>query len=136
MIERFADSAYFYALTMPQDEHHEAALKWSRRSRDRLVTTEYVLIEVANSLCSPPTRGLFAKLTHALRQSALVDIVPANSELTWDGIRYYIARPDKEWSLTDCISFVVMQGRGLREALTSDHHFEQAGFVALLRAQA
>jgi uncharacterized protein len=43
-----------------------------------------------------------------------------------------LSRRDKEWSLTDCISFVVMKERGLTEALTADHHFEQAGFKALL----
>jgi predicted nucleic acid-binding protein len=49
------------------------------------------------------------------------------------GIQLYDSRPDKQWSLTDCISFVVMQDRGIVEALTGDHHFEQAGFTALLK---
>jgi len=49
------------------------------------------------------------------------------------GLELYARRPDKSWSLTDCISFVVMTDRGLTEALTGDHHFEQAGFRALLR---
>ena len=50
-----------------------------------------------------------------------------------EGVRLYVARPDKDWSLTDCISFVVMRERGITEALTGDRHFEQAGFVALLK---
>jgi hypothetical protein len=49
------------------------------------------------------------------------------------GLALYAARPDKEWSLTDCVSFLVMQDHGVTEALTADHHFEQAGFVALLK---
>jgi uncharacterized protein len=49
------------------------------------------------------------------------------------GIDLYRARPDKEWSLTDCISFAVMHQYSIREALTADHHFEQAGFVPLLK---
>ena len=49
------------------------------------------------------------------------------------GLRLYEERPDKEWSLTDCLSFVVMKDENLREALTGDQHFEQAGFIALLK---
>ena len=47
-----------------------------------------------------------------------------------EGLGLYESRPDKEWSLTDCISFVVMKKEGIVEALTEDRHFEQAGFVA------
>jgi predicted nucleic acid-binding protein len=60
-------------------------------------------------------------------------MVPASQELLDRGVTLYRQRPDKDWSLTDCISFVVMRERGITEALTADHHFEQAGFVALLR---
>ena len=60
-------------------------------------------------------------------------VVPAETDLFRRGLDLYHNRPDKEWSLTDSISFVVMKDRGLTEALTGDHHFEQAGFVALLR---
>jgi hypothetical protein len=60
-------------------------------------------------------------------------IIPAEPQLYEEGIALYRARPDKDWSLTDCISFVVMKARGITEALTGDHHFEQAGFVALLK---
>ena len=56
----------------------------------------------------------------------------ATSELFERGLALYNARPDKEWSLTDCISFVVMADEGLTDALTGDRHFEQAGFTALL----
>ena len=58
--------------------------------------------------------------------------VRATSELIQRGRKLYRERADKEWPLTDCISFVVMQDHGLSEALTADHHFEQAGFKALL----
>jgi len=62
-----------------------------------------------------------------------VEIVGDEGELYERGLRLYEERPDKEWSLTDCISFVVMQRKRIKEALTGDHHFEQAGFVALLK---
>jgi hypothetical protein len=60
-------------------------------------------------------------------------MIPATQELFDRGVALYESRPDKEWSLTDCISFVVMADHGITEALTGDRHFEQAGFVALLK---
>jgi len=71
-------------------------------------------------------------LMQSLRRP-LVTIIPASDSLFEQGARLYIDRPDKGWSLTDCISFVVMEREGLLEALTADHHFEQAGFIALLK---
>jgi uncharacterized protein len=59
-------------------------------------------------------------------------IVPPTQTLFEQGIAYYAARADKDWSLTDCISFIVMAEQQITEALTGDHHFEQAGFRALL----
>ena len=60
-------------------------------------------------------------------------IVPGDDSLWERGRILFAQRPDKQWSLTDCISFVVMQDRGITEALTADHHYEQAGFVGLLK---
>jgi predicted nucleic acid-binding protein len=62
-----------------------------------------------------------------------VKIVPASHELFRHGLTLYFQRPDKKWFLTDCISFAVMAENGLKDALTGDRHFEQAGFTALLR---
>ena len=59
--------------------------------------------------------------------------MPASQGLWERGVALHAARQDKEWSLTDCLSFVVTQERGIREALTGDHHFEQAGFGVLLK---
>jgi predicted nucleic acid-binding protein len=63
-----------------------------------------------------------------------VEIVPATMEWFERGMELYEGRPDKEWSLTDCISFAVMTERGVSDALTNDHHFEQAGFRILLKS--
>ena len=68
-----------------------------------------------------------------LRSAEDIEIVPASSELFSKGFAFFTSRPDKDWSFTDCISFVVMRERGITNALTADHHFEQAGFVALLK---
>lgn len=98
-----------------------------------LVTTEFVLTEVGDGLSHPGNRARFAQLLQLLRAQADVEIVPASHELFHNGCELHAERPDKEWSLTDCLSFVVMKGRGLEQALSSDHHFEQAGFQLLMR---
>jgi predicted nucleic acid-binding protein len=73
------------------------------------------------------------RLLNDLRTDAGSEIVEPTGDLFDAGIALYNARPDKEWSLTDCISFIVMDEQRLTEALTGDHHFEQAGFVPLLK---
>jgi uncharacterized protein len=80
-----------------------------------------------------PTASALWPLYHQLTTLAALTIVPAERALMLDGLALYEARPDKEWSLTDCISFVVMKQQGILEAVTADRHFEQAGFVALLK---
>jgi hypothetical protein len=129
----FADTFYFLALSNTRDEAHSRAAAWTRTFAGRLVTTAWVLTEYANHMSNPRNRQEFIALLRDLRASDRVTIVPADQSLWDDGVRLYAARPDKEWSLTDCISFVVMERDGLRDALTGDHHFEQAGFVALLK---
>ena len=67
-----------------------------------------------------------------LRNDEDVEILSINSDLFSTAFNFYSSRIDKEWGLTDCISFVVMKKQKLTDALTADHHFEQAGFKALL----
>jgi hypothetical protein len=98
-----------------------------------LLTTEFVLIEVGDGLSFMENRLRFAHLMQLLRSQADVEIVPASSQLFRRGCELHSQRPDKEWSLTDCTSFVVMKERDIEDALTSDHHFEQAGFRLLMR---
>jgi predicted nucleic acid-binding protein len=73
-----------------------------------------------------------ARAAFAMRQRGETRIVEASADLFWRGFELYGQRTDKDWSLTDCISFVVMRDEDLTGALTGDHHFEQAGFTALL----
>jgi len=129
----FADSAFYLAVANPHDELHDAAAVLARDFRGKRVTTDFVLVEVGNFLARSDDRPLFLDLVDRLRASPHTDIVPADRALIDAGLDLYRRRLDKDWSLTDCISFVVMRERGIREALTSDHHFEQAGFVALLK---
>ena len=101
--------------------------------RQQLVTTEYVLVELLDALTSPPVRAAAASAVAVFRRRRVLRIVPASTALLDEGIGWFSTHADKRWSLTDCISFVVMRREGIIDALTNDHHFEQAGFRALLR---
>jgi len=129
----FADAFFFFALVNPRDAAHSAAVALARARPGRLLTTAFVLIEVADGLVTTPDRSLFQEILADLEQKPGATIVPPTQDLFERGIGLYISRPDKQWSLTDCISFVVMKEHDITEALTADHHFEQAGFVALLK---
>lgn len=129
---RFADTAYFLALFNPQDEWHQAAIRLSQRREGPLLTTAWVLLEVGDALAMGPNRRWFPNWVDSLLSSRDIEIVPASNDWFFCGLALYRKRPDKEWSLTDCISFAVMKERGLIEALTSDRHFQQAGFQRLL----
>jgi predicted nucleic acid-binding protein len=91
------------------------------------------MIEIADALASSPRgRAEFLSTRADLLADAAVTILPCDQALLEAGIELYSQRADKQWSLTDCTSFMVMEREGIAEALTGDHHFEQAGFVALL----
>ncbi len=129
----FLDTSYLIALLADDDAHHAKAVAAKRAGRSPLVTTEYVLIELGDSLNHPLSRGLAAEAIELLRRDRTVRVIPASTELLEEAIALYRNRMDKAWGLTDCCSFVVMQQEGLSEALTSDQHFQQAGFKAILR---
>jgi predicted nucleic acid-binding protein len=98
----------------------------------RLVTTEFVLLEVADALSAPSIRSQTIGFIDGLRQLPILQIVPASQVLFTVGWTFYGQRSDKDWGLTDCTSFVVMVEEQITQAFTSDHHFEQAGFANLL----
>lgn len=129
----FADTVYFLALLNPADQFHRQARALSQQLPGPLLTTEFILTEVGDGLSRPENRPRFARLHQLLRAQADVEIVPASSELFRKGCELHAQRPDKEWSLTDCTSFVMMKERGIEDVLTSDHHFEQAGFRVLIK---
>lgn len=129
----FADTAFFIALLSPADEWHEAAVRESRALRQRLVTSVWILVELGDGVADTANRTWFPDFVADLTGNPQFDIVPADDHWFRRGLDLYRQRPDKEWSLTDCISFEIMRTRGLTDALTTDHHFVQAGFRALLR---
>lgn len=128
----FADTSYFVALVGPNDSLHGQAVEWSERWLGRIVTTQYVLVETGSLLCRPEDRSAFVGLVRALRTDPLVQVVNSSNELFRSGFDLFASRPDKEWSLVDCTSMALMKKYKLKDALTADHHFVQAGFRALL----
>lgn len=134
----FIDTSYWIALALERDAYHDSALAWETVvavQPDLLVTTEAVLWETLNSLSSIVQRSLAAELYRRVHDDPAITVVEFKLELCDQAVRLYADRSDKTWSIVDCLSFVVMQDRGIRQALTSDHHFEQAGFEVLLRRQ-
>jgi predicted nucleic acid-binding protein len=132
MTTYFADSYFWFALANPWDGSHARAIQYAQASAP-LVTTAWVITELADGLCKTTCRTAFLRLHDLMTHDPFLTIVPADQSLMGRGLALYASRPDKDWSLTDCISFVVMPEHKLTEALTGDHHFEQAGFVALLK---
>ncbi len=128
----FADTFYFLALLNKNDDAHSNAVEYAAIV-DELVTTEWVLTELADGLASSRHRGMFSQTRQELLTDKNVRVVPLDMDLHREGIQLYSSRPDKKWTLTDCISFVVMERESISEALTGDNHFEQAGFVSLLK---
>jgi uncharacterized protein len=130
----FVDTSHLLALALPKDSLHPVAVAWSRRSSEPLLTTSYVLCEFVSGMSSQALRVRAHDLLSLLYSSSDFHLLTdANEPLLTDGLDLHRNRPDKEWSLADCISFVIMQRHGVTQALTYDHHFEQAGFQALLR---
>jgi len=128
----FADTSYYVALLGERDQYHAKAVALAQACFGRILTTDFVLVEVGNFLSRIADRGLFVRLLETLDADPETTVIPSTRELFEAGCSLFARRPDKEWSLTDCISFVVMREERLTEAFTADHHFEQAGFKAIL----
>lgn len=128
----FADTSFYLALLRDDDPAHDRALEESRIRRT-IVTTEFILLELGNACARAEDHADFLALVEGMRSSPRVKIIALDSRWLNLGLDLLAKRPDKDWSLTDCISFVVMADDAIGAALTADQHFEQAGFKALLR---
>ena len=130
----FLDTAYVLALFNPHDIYHEQAksLFPSMRVAHEVWITEAILVEIGNALARS-NRSTAAAFINSCYVTPKVNVVSVDRTLMQRAIDFYRDREDKEWGLTDCISFIVMEDHGLTDALTADEHFEQAGFRALLR---
>jgi predicted nucleic acid-binding protein len=136
----FVDTAGWANLFVATESHHQQAAEWfkqTRQQRQEMVTTNYVLLELVALLVSPlrvPRPKLF-KYVDGIRTAPylhLVHIDETTDSAAWTLLK---SREDKNWSLVDATSFIVMQQLSLQEALTTDHHFEQAGFIRLLKPE-
>ena len=131
----FLDTSGWMALLNTGDRMHASAVAAWRDivSRKKLVVvTERIIAETGNGLARTPYRALFVEAVRLLSTSPEFRIVYLTEELLVRAIDLYHARPDKQWGLVDCASFVVMTQEGIGEAITSDRHFEQAGFRRLI----
>ncbi len=128
----FADAFYWLALVNDKDIAHDRAVRFTSSFSGTTLTTEWVLAEVCDGLSSVRRRHHVSDLRALWQSDNKLLVIAADHDGFERGMELYLSRPDKEWSLTDCISFVVMQEHGVTEALTGDHHFLQAGFVPLL----
>lgn len=133
----FVDTGFLIALAAPRDRLHAQALSLAQRVRDdeaSLLTTRAVLLELGAALSGLRHRAIAAGMLRAIEADPAIEIVAWDDSLYSDALELFAQYQDKEWSLADCLSFVVMRARGLTEALSADHHFEQMGFASLLRS--
>jgi uncharacterized protein len=133
----FVDTGFLIALAAPRDQLHGRAVLISQQLRDEeasLLTTRAVLLELGAALSGLRHRVTAAGMLRAIEADPAVEIIALSDTMYSDALELFAQHQDKEWSLTDCLSFVVMRARGLTEALSADHHFEQIGFGALLRS--
>jgi predicted nucleic acid-binding protein len=132
----FADAVYWIALLHPRERLYAKAREASAAlADDQIVTSEMVLVEMLNAFASEgeQLRNAASSFVERLQSNPRVSIVPQSSAQFQQALSLYQRRRDKNWSLTDCASFLIMQKQKISEALTHDRHFQQAGFRALLR---
>lgn len=131
----FVDTAYVFALINSRDQWHTKARKWESiltEQRRPLLASEFVLLEIADGLSAIRFRDHAVRVVDTLRASDHVKVVPATTELFEAGLERYRDRPDKEWGLTDCTSFLFMEDHRVEDVLTTDRRFQQAGFRVVL----
>lgn len=131
----FIDTSYILALSFRTDQYHKEANSISielEMKNTELFITYAVILEIINTLSRRKYRYIAIELMNYFEKDFNIKIIPFSEDLYKRSRKLYTERPDKEWSLTDCISFVVMEDYGLHQALTADKHFQQAGFQALL----
>lgn len=129
----FIDTYYFLALVNTKDSGHAAARRYRASSVGHLVTTTWILVEFADALSAVSSRRQAARFVRGVLADPSIEVLEPTNAQFLEALMLYESRLDKEWSLTDCISFTVMENRGIRDALTQDRHFEQRGFNALLK---
>jgi len=134
----FLDTAFAVALSVTTDKYHQRAknIAMEMKANDsRMVTTRAVILEIGNALSKLRYRNAAIQLLESLERDPSVEIISLTEQMYNQAFSLFRSRRDKEWGITDCISFVVMKERNITDALTTDEHFEQAGFKVMLREE-
>ncbi len=132
----FADTSYYVALVNPRDRHHAVADRFTRAFDGRIVTTSLILAELGSFFAAGNGRLIFRELHDRIRFDESVEMIVPDDEQIDRAVRLFTDRMDKDWSLTDCVSFDLMTRLEIRTALATDHHFRQAGFETPLLDEA
>jgi uncharacterized protein len=136
MRQVFADTFYWVALINPADKWSDRVVQFAESAKDvRIVTTDEVLGEVLAfySKASQHLRQQAAVLVRAILNDPEITVVEQTHFSFLKGFDLYENRPDKGYSLTDCVSMIVMQSLGITEVLSHDRHFVQEGFGILFK---
>jgi predicted nucleic acid-binding protein len=128
----FADTSLFIALMDRSDAYHSRAVTLSSTTRRPFLTTSAIVLELGAHFCKGAERRHFMRLCDLLSDD-FVRMAHVDIALQRRGVDLFLRRADKDWSLADCISFIVMEDTDVRDAASTDEHFEQARFNALLR---
>jgi uncharacterized protein len=131
----FVDTGFLIAVASKQDQHHASAqtlLSQLKKNTTPLLTTDAVLFEVGAAFSKVAMRQQGIKIIEGMLQDPTVQVVNVTPMLRHEALTLYRNFADKDWSLCDCLSFVVMRQHSITQALTPDHHFEQAGLQALM----
>jgi uncharacterized protein len=129
----FMDTYGLIAWINTRDAAHQRVKSYLDSYSGSIVTTEWVLLELADAFALSSTKPFAIEAIKRIHRQPMFLVVGFDPAVYQAGFNLYVSRSDKDWSLTDCISFTVMTQRGLSDALTADHHFEQAGFRAVFK---
>ena len=138
MSDLFVDTSGWANLIDVSQPFHSFSVKIyqnARSQKHKIITTSYIITELI-ALLSKPLRIPRPKaiaFIQSLKTSPYIEVIHISKEIDTKAWELLMQRQDKEWSLVDCSSFIVMQESKITESLTSDHHFEQAGFICLLK---
>jgi len=124
----FLDTGYLIALVNKRDNFHNIAVEASKKFQGPFITTQLILVELANSLCLPRQKPLAVNILEKMQQDPLTTIVALSSDRFEKAFSLFKKRSDKAWGFIDCFSFIVMDEWEIKQALTFDEHFRQAGY--------
>ncbi len=128
----FLDTGFLLAAVRKDDQHHQAAVSGAELYPGPYITTELVLSELASALAKPPHRSMTVAVINRILNDTATEVIPWNAFSFQEAFTLFCQRMDKSWGLVDCFSFLAMQQRKVKLALTFDIHFKQAGFYTPL----